>query len=1091
MKKENALIGNYQVLQEKNGIVVARDIRNEWLEQLIKLPARWRGQKAAFQALMQDLQGIMNLRNENAQIVDDAFEHKHTYYLALRYVEAAPLEKILRELKVLSMDEVKRLANQVGGALISAHGLGVVHGNLDIKSILVNKQGDYILAGFTDLPLSKYKKTPLKYRPGSAPELLAGEQASFATDQYTLAKLLKLLVEKAKKASDFKKSDLSQGIIDALNKAVQKDANERFRDVNAFMRAFNGGQSNKNRSNAARKPTGHNSRKQDRPMDFSEIPPSYLPSDSMTSGAESALSQAISNSTFSNGFFEGNGSGSAANSQNPYAMWSGVSPIEAQSHAETMRVGAIKPQIVVENFEIASDESSSAEKDLSMRNIPKYKPAFDVDISGSSSKSLDKIFPFDDEANPVDPPKDRLHTFVLALGMVITVLVGVTVALLGGNTPMVKLPGSKDVSANLDLSGVMQSTLAKGAFPTGTPNLISIVPIATQFPGLQTEVYDGIGGGLYLSPTPTATVTQMSSPTSVQVATATPEIEVAGAHATAPANIGIYWDIIIEEVSPTGKEPTNLDAVGGQGPEIYWDVVMDPPAEVDTEPSASTEEPPSFAQASTETVPGETESPALGGEAFVDDWVPITPSPEPFYWDIVIDFPSAPGPSVSVPVLATPDPGPQDLVKPTPEQAASPSNLQTQVAELIPLVTPEPGTGVPTPVSADNELVENLTAGLPAELNEINKPQLDSENSQGGSQFDFSLPTVVTPVPTPIPMLAGSEGSGSEVQVVPDSKPNLVVTVVDGLGRPVADREVMVLPLDQASINAIDTPLMLIPATAFELPLLPFNGSVQPDLGGGIGRTDTFGQIHFDLDSGSFQVVYVPSGPVSDPDGMAHYQVEIAAGSRTELTLHRDLISVDLVSIEGKKVEFSRLGLLRVDKQNQALNQDRIPAIISLDPISELTFPAAQGQQESDAGRGGLEPQGFPILDLTPGEFELVHLGQGNQNFVPLGIKVNIPQGQAENVEVQLGRLVLPASFFEQAGKVGDSLQIIPQPAANTSPSMTSEPIASLTYQGEAVVKIDLLPGTYLLNWAGTQVEKVTIRSGEASDVYVGHKGGK
>ena len=562
MIQENALIGHYLVLQEKNDIVVARDTRTDWLEQLVKLPSRWGGQKTAFQALVQDLQGVMSLQNENAQIIDDAFEHKHAYYLALRYVEAAPLEKILRELKALSIEEVKRLANQIGGALISAHGLGVVHGNVDIKNLMVSKNGDYILAGFTDLPLSKYNKSPLKYKPGAAPELLAGEQASFATDQYSLAKLLKNLVEKAKKASDFKKSDLSQGMIDALNKALNKDPNQRYSDVNAFMRAFNGGvQAYKNSTNATRNQAGNNSRKQDQPMDFSEIPPSYLPSGSLTSGAESALSQAISSSA-----------------QNPYAMWSGVSPIEAESQAPTMRVGAQSPQIVVEDFEINPAKSNNAEKDLSMRNIPKYKPAFDVDLSDSGAKSVDVPFPFDDDSSTSSPHKDRLRTFVLALGMVMIILVGVTVALLGGNTPIIKLPGSKEVSANLELSGVYQSTLAKGVFPTSTPNLISIVPIATQFPVLQTEVYDGLGGGLNLSPTPTATITQTPSPTNTLVETPSPELEVPGAYATAPANTGFYWDITIAEENQATLEPVNLEAVGGQGPEIYFDMRIENPA---------------------------------------------------------------------------------------------------------------------------------------------------------------------------------------------------------------------------------------------------------------------------------------------------------------------------------------------------------------------------------------------------------------------------------------------------------------------------------------------------------------------------------
>jgi serine/threonine protein kinase len=1176
MTPENQLIGNYLVLQEKNGIVVARDTRTDWLEQLVKLPNRWRGQKAAFQSLVQDLQGVMSLQNENAQIVDDAFEHKHAYYLALRFVEAAPLEKILRELKALSIDEVKRLANQVGGALISAHGLGVVHGNLEIKNLMVNKDGDYILAGFTDLPLSRYNKTTLKYKAGSAPELLAGEQVSFASDQYSLAKLLKNLVERAKKATDFKKSDLSQGMIDSLNKALNKDPNERYRDVNAFMRAFNGGaQANKNSTNAARNQASRNARKQDRPMNLSEIPPSYLPSGSMTSGAESALSQAISSSANNSGFYEGTGimpvgnaeisDSGQPNAQNPYAMWSGVSPIEAQSQADTMRVGAGKPPIVVEDFEIGPAKSSNVEKDLSMRNIPKYKPAFDVDLSDTAPKSADVPFALDDEASTATPHKDRMRTFVLALGMVMIILVAVTVALLGGNSPIIKLPGSKDVSANLEFNGVMQSTLAKGAFPTGTPNLISIVPIATQFPGLQTEVYDGIGGGLNLSPTPTATVTQTPSPTVVQTATATPELEVPGAYATAPANSGMYWDITIQENSQTTQEPSNLDAVGGQGSEIYWGVQMETPAAETASPTLMQET----------AVPTPNSSDyalvAPNSEPVPTEWSPVAPSPEPFYWDIMIDFPKPqevvtpaietpapetplPTPTSSVinsvethvssstakpagevstdtasqnnqggspaefvlPTLVAPRPTPipepfyWDIVIdfPKPQEVVTPAietpapqpadqteiagaNLQTQVASLLSVPTATPEAPLPTPTSSVINSVEaHVSSSTSKPAGEVST-DIASQNNQGGSPAEFVLPALVAPRPTPIPMLAGSEGSGSDVRVVADSKPNLVVTVVDGLGRPVVDREVMVLPANKASLPAIDTPLLINPTPEFVVPMLAFMGGPQADLGGRIGRTDAFGQIHFDLDPGSFQVVYVPSGRVTDSDSMAHYQVEVAVGSKTELTLHRELVTINFLNVEGEKVDIAGLALVRVDQQNRGGSQDRKPAIIRLAPEPAANPPEGSNLQGAEPANGGAEPGSFPILDLTPGEFELVQLNQSGQDYKPLGVKVSIPQGQADAVEIQLGRLVLPASFLEQQGQAGDTLQVILQSTANSAPSQTSDSISSLTYQGEAVVKIDLLPGTYSIDWAGTRVENITIRPGEASDVYVGPQGGK
>ncbi|MEA4812915.1 MAG: protein kinase [Anaerolineaceae bacterium] len=1038
MIQENQLIGRYLVLQEKNGILVARDTRSDWLVQLVKLPRHWGGQKDAFKILVQDLQPAINLQHESAQSVDDAFEHKGSYYLALRFVEAAPLEKILKELKALSVVEIQRLAHQVGGAVQQLHMLAGVHGNLGQQNILVDKDGNYILSGLSDLPLSRYNKKPLKYKAGSAPELLKGEAPSFASDQYSLAKLLKTLIERAKKQDDFKKSDLPQGLSDALDKALSKAPDSRYKDMHAFIRAFNGAiQANKNHANAGRANTGSNARKQDLKMDYSEIPPSYFSSGTLTSGAESALSQAISGAAGDQAFFEGTGfmpadyaeqaAPARASNANPYPMWAGASPQASMSGQTTVRVGAGKPSIVVEDYAAGPAKSHGSDKDLSMRNIPKYKPAYDVDLS-EASKSADIPFAVDDEAAISGARKERVSTFLLALGMVALILVAVTAALLGGNTPQFKLPGSKDVSANVLFNGAVQSTLAKGEFPAATLEMNSVVAKAAQFPHVQTSTYDGKGGGLTLSATPTATIT------------VTPSAAIEGAFAVAPTGQGFYWDLAMETPSQGATVGSNPVEAQPTPESIYWDVHIESEAARNTtatvlpEPNA---EAPSGAQAKL---------------------MNANPSPEPFYWDIAIEFPSTP--VVNIPgATPMPDAGTENTAG---------EYLQTQVAAALSTKAQPSPSPTATPTSVPTEV-----------------PQPTS-SAQGGIWPGYAFMPLPTPESTPVPMKAGSEGSSSELKVSPSHKTELMVQVLDNFGKPLADKEVMVLPSTTWQ-PGLQTPIQIAATPEYIVPKLPIPVMDNGRFGGQSAKTDLNGQIIFDLDPGSFQVVYVSSNISEQKDSLVHYEVEVASGSKTELTLHRDLVTVNLVNVDGEKVNLPGLGLMRKEEVESASVSGQKPRVILLQPAS--TF--AENQQ-TGLGSGGSGQMTELYFDLTPGIFELVQIdAQSGQQVNPLGLTLDLAQGHTQSVAIELGRLVLPASFLEEHGKAGDLMRVIAQSELEHGTAQRSTAAASQVYNGEAVVKLDLLPGTYALEWGGTLIENIVIRANESADVYFGHKGGK
>ena len=83
--------------------------------------------------------------------------------------------------------------------------------------------------------------------------------------------------------------------------------------------------------------------------------------------------------------------------------------------------------------------------------------------------------------------------------------------------------------------------------------------------------------------------------------------------------------------------------------------------------------------------------------------MPVAPSPEPFYWDIVIDFPSPLGPAA--PDLASPTPETADPGTATPAlKPESKPILQTQVAAIIPVSTAT--AEAPQPTAAETKPVE-------------------------------------------------------------------------------------------------------------------------------------------------------------------------------------------------------------------------------------------------------------------------------------------------------------------------------------------------------------------------------------------------
>ncbi len=132
---------------------------------------------------------------QHRHLVDvvDAGEIEGRQYLAMRLVRGRMLEEHIKEDGPMAVEEIVRLASELGDALDALHAVGLIHRDVKTSNILLDKDaGD--AAALTDFGLAKGTGYAELTRPGQivgtidylAPERIRGEPASPASDIYGL-----------------------------------------------------------------------------------------------------------------------------------------------------------------------------------------------------------------------------------------------------------------------------------------------------------------------------------------------------------------------------------------------------------------------------------------------------------------------------------------------------------------------------------------------------------------------------------------------------------------------------------------------------------------------------------------------------------------------------------------------------------------------------------------------------------------------------------------------------------------------------------------------------------------------------------------
>lgn len=154
--------------------------------------------KAALEHFDQEAHYLAKLSHPNiTRLIDAGIGPSEVPYLILEYVEGEPIDQWCNG-RAISIGERLKLVIQVADAVAHAHMRLVVHSDIKPANILVTREGavkllDFGIASLLDDPKEVGVGTALTPE-FAAPEQLAGESVSTATDVYALGMVLHVLL---------------------------------------------------------------------------------------------------------------------------------------------------------------------------------------------------------------------------------------------------------------------------------------------------------------------------------------------------------------------------------------------------------------------------------------------------------------------------------------------------------------------------------------------------------------------------------------------------------------------------------------------------------------------------------------------------------------------------------------------------------------------------------------------------------------------------------------------------------------------------------------------------------------------------------
>jgi serine/threonine protein kinase len=188
-----------------SGVVYrGRDLRLERPVAIKVLADALRDDELAWARLLREARLASQLNHPHIAAIYDLGEEDGRAYIVMEYIEGLPLADLIPE-GGMPLEQVKRYAEQIAGALAFAHEHGTLHGDLKGSNIIVTPEGNIKLLDFglgrriprngtlevssSNLPLAQTGATAGTL-PYLAPEVLRGNPTSVQSDVWSLGVLL-------------------------------------------------------------------------------------------------------------------------------------------------------------------------------------------------------------------------------------------------------------------------------------------------------------------------------------------------------------------------------------------------------------------------------------------------------------------------------------------------------------------------------------------------------------------------------------------------------------------------------------------------------------------------------------------------------------------------------------------------------------------------------------------------------------------------------------------------------------------------------------------------------------------------------------
>jgi Tol biopolymer transport system component/predicted Ser/Thr protein kinase len=256
-------ISHYKILEKLGeggmGVVYkAQDTKLDRLVALKFLPEHVTASEEEKARFLQEARAASALNHPNVCVIHDLQEHGGAQFIVMEYVDGATLRNKF-EAGELKVDQVLGYAIQIGEALHEAHSKGIVHRDIKSDNIMINSKNQVKVM---DFGLAKLKG-PLKLTRTSStvgtlaymsPEQIQGGEADARSDIFSFgvvlyemltgrtpfhgeheAAMMYSIVNEEPDPIERYRSNLSPVLANLIQRALEKDPNDRYQSVNDMV----------------------------------------------------------------------------------------------------------------------------------------------------------------------------------------------------------------------------------------------------------------------------------------------------------------------------------------------------------------------------------------------------------------------------------------------------------------------------------------------------------------------------------------------------------------------------------------------------------------------------------------------------------------------------------------------------------------------------------------------------------------------------------------------------------------------------------------------------------------------------------------